>query len=145
MSFDKEKFAHLVTKAKGKRSINKYGIETGVDPGYISRLMRQLIDSPPSPAVIKKLTDKSHNDISYEELMASAGYLEDRGNNSIAPNFDNKHLPLLEQIFFDGFLEASNEEKEEIIRYWHEEVKRKRNAPPTEKDNTRSAWDLKDD
>ena len=42
--------------------------------------------------------------------------------------------PLLEQIFFDGFLEASNEEKEEIIRYWHEEIKKKKKAPPTEKD-----------
>ncbi|WCF11548.1 hypothetical protein NDS46_31825 (plasmid) [Paenibacillus thiaminolyticus] len=128
MSFDKEKFAHLVTKAKGNRSINKYGIETGVDPGYISRLMRKLIDSPPSPSVIKKLTDKSHNDISYEELMATAGYLEDYRNNSIAPNFDTSHLPILERIFFDGFLEASQEEKEELIRYWHEEVKKKKKS-----------------
>lgn len=52
--------------------------------------------------------------------------------------------PLLEQIFFDGFLEASNEEKEEIIRYWHEEIKKKKKVPPTERDTDESAWDLKD-
>ncbi|MNW49075.1 HTH-type transcriptional regulator ImmR [compost metagenome] len=54
-------------------------------------------------------------------------------------------LPLLEQIFFDGFLEASEKEKEEIIRYWHEEVKRKRKRVQKIEDNDPSAWDLKDE
>lgn len=58
---------------------------------------------------------------------------------------NTSRLPLLEQIFFDGFLEASNEEKEEIIRYWHEEVKKRKKTPPAEKDNSPSAWDLKDE
>ena len=76
MGFNKQIFANLLTLAKGKRSINKYGIDSDVDPGYISRLLRCLIDTPPSAIVIKKLADKSYNRIKAEELMAAAGYLE---------------------------------------------------------------------
>jgi hypothetical protein len=72
--FYKEQFANLLKQAKGNRSINKYGQDSGVDPGYISRLSRQLIESPPSVAIIKKLAEKAHNEITYESLMQAAGY-----------------------------------------------------------------------
>ncbi|NPV27089.1 MAG: hypothetical protein HPY81_06495 [Firmicutes bacterium] len=80
--FNKFEFARLLNIAKGQRSINQYGLQSEVDPGYISRLLRGLVDSPPLPPTIKKLADKAHNEITYEDLMVAAGYLE-RGNQSI--------------------------------------------------------------
>ncbi|MDU0330509.1 helix-turn-helix transcriptional regulator [Paenibacillus sp. 3LSP] len=83
-------------------------------------------------------------DVSLDYLMGrDKGTAPKADFTRIAPTNTSK-LPLLEQIFFDGFLEASNEEKEEIIRYWHEEIKKKKKVPPTEKDTDESAWDLKD-
>lgn len=35
--FDRERFGKLLEKAKGSRSINQYGLQSGVNPGYISR------------------------------------------------------------------------------------------------------------
>jgi hypothetical protein len=62
--------------AKGDRSINKYGNESQVDPGYISRLLRGLVDNAPSAAIIKKLADAAWNGVSVHELLSSAGYLD---------------------------------------------------------------------
>ena len=67
--------------AKGERSINKYGNEAGVDPGYISRLLRGLVDNAPSAAVIKKLADAARNGVSAQEMMAAAGYLDISDSN----------------------------------------------------------------
>ncbi len=76
MKFDKKQFAKWLELAKGKRSINKYGNDSEVDPGYISRYLRGLIDQAPSANIIKKLALNAHNNISVEQLLAAAGYLD---------------------------------------------------------------------
>ncbi|MED4979435.1 XRE family transcriptional regulator [Geobacillus stearothermophilus] len=77
MSFDKQKFAELLEKAKGNRSINHYAQKSGVTSAHISRLLRCLLDSPPTPQTIKKLADHAHNEVTYEDLMRAAGYIDD--------------------------------------------------------------------
>jgi len=76
MAFDQETFSQLLARAKGDRSINSYGRQAKVDPGYISRLLRLKIKTPPSPGIIKKLADNALAGVTYEELMAAAGYLQ---------------------------------------------------------------------
>jgi transcriptional regulator with XRE-family HTH domain len=76
MEFLNEVFAALLLSAKGNRSINKFGEDCGVDPGYISRLSRGLIVNPPSAAIIDKLAKKALNNVSKKEFMIAAGYLE---------------------------------------------------------------------
>jgi repressor LexA len=73
--FDKEKFAHLLKKAMGSRSINKYWLQSEVSATYISKLLRSLIDTPPGPTVIRKLANVAHNGVTYEELMEAAGHI----------------------------------------------------------------------
>ncbi len=75
MNFDKVSFANLLRRAKGERSINRFGVEAGVDPGYISRLLRGLIRTAPSAAIINKLANAARNGVSLAELMGAAGYL----------------------------------------------------------------------
>jgi hypothetical protein len=74
-SFDKPKFAELLDKAKGNRSINQYGLHSGVDAGYISRLLRKMVEAAPLPPTLKKLADKAYNGITYEDFMIAAGHL----------------------------------------------------------------------
>lgn len=77
MAFDKKKFSTLLTKAKGDRSINSYGNQAKVDPGYISRLLREKVETPPGPGVIRKLADCAFPGVTYEKLMAAAGHLQE--------------------------------------------------------------------
>ena len=76
MSFDKQRFADLLGRAKGNRSINKYGKDSRVDPGYISRLLRCLIDKAPSADIIIKLANKAYDGVTKTDLMTAAGYLK---------------------------------------------------------------------
>ncbi|HBX22621.1 MAG TPA: hypothetical protein DEF34_03135 [Desulfotomaculum sp.] len=82
MGFDKQRFSELLNLAKGNRSINKYGRDADVDPGYISRLLRRLIDKAPSADVILKLADKAYNSVTVTELMTAAGYLKHDGKDA---------------------------------------------------------------
>jgi SOS regulatory protein LexA len=75
MIFDKKKFAEQLEMAKGNRSINEYARECGISAAHISRLLRQMIDTPPSPETIEKLAEKAYNGITYYQLMQSAGYI----------------------------------------------------------------------
>lgn len=77
MAFDKKKFAQLLADAKGERSINRYGNQVKVDPGYISRLLREKIETPPGPGVIKKLAVGASSGVTYEDLMIAAGHLQE--------------------------------------------------------------------
>jgi|GEM_PF-3098961 len=90
LDFNKSYFSNCLKLAKGDRSINKYGNEASVDPGYISRLLRGLVDNAPSAAVIKKLADAARNGVSAQELMAAAGYLDIADSN---PNNSNRTIP----------------------------------------------------
>jgi hypothetical protein len=73
--FNKEHFARVLAEAKGSRSINQFGIACDVDPGYLSRLLRGLLDNPPSPSILAKVAAQAHNGISYQDMMQAAGLL----------------------------------------------------------------------
>lgn len=75
MNFDAEQFAGLLLQAKGDRSINRFGAAAGVDPGYISRLLRGLVTNAPSAAVINRLAGAAQNQVAAADLMYAAGYL----------------------------------------------------------------------
>lgn len=138
MEFNKAEFAKLLHLAKGNRSINKFGLDSGVDPGYISRLMRQLIQTAPSAQIINKLASRAFNDVTVEHLMAAAGYLpEETKLASLDPiQADLIFDPELNIALYDGYNEFSPEEKEAvkaIVKNTIETFKRlkaERNAKP---------------
>lgn len=74
--FDKEAFADLLHKARGDRSINQYGLHAGVDPGYISRLVRAIPDTAPGPGIIRRLAAKAYGGVKFEDLMIAAGHID---------------------------------------------------------------------
>lgn len=73
--FNKQLFSEILNKAKGTRSINQYALHTGVSSAHISRLLRQLLDTPPNPDIISKLVSKAQNNVTYEDLMQAAGHI----------------------------------------------------------------------
>jgi transcriptional regulator with XRE-family HTH domain len=73
--FNKEEFANLLDRAKGERSINNFASETGVSAAHISRFLRQMIASPPTPETISKFAAKARNEVTYQDLMVAAGHL----------------------------------------------------------------------
>jgi SOS-response transcriptional repressor LexA len=73
-SFDKKLFSQLLNKAKGDRSINQFAMYCGVSSAHISRLLRGLLEGPPTAETIKKISDKAYNNVTYLDLMQAAGY-----------------------------------------------------------------------
>lgn len=74
--FNKDRFSNLLRLALGNRSINKYGKDSGVDPGYISRYIRLQIEKAPSALILSKLAEGSEGRVSIESFMEVAGYLQ---------------------------------------------------------------------
>lgn len=94
MSFDKEKFAELLKKAMGSRSINQYWLHSEVSATYISKLLRKLVNHPPGPDVIRKLADTAHNGVTYQDFMEAAGHYKD-----IAPSeLRIRYAPIWPQV-----------------------------------------------
>lgn len=87
-NFNKEEFARLLELAKGSRSINQFAAESGVTAAHISRLLRCLRDTPPSPQVIRKLGDRAQNGVTYAQLMQAAGHLEPDGTSGRSQRVD---------------------------------------------------------
>ncbi|CEP67106.1 Uncharacterized [Moorella glycerini] len=105
--FNKEKFAQLLNKARGDRSINQYALQSGVTSAHISRLSRALLNSPPTPQTIKKLADHAYNNVTYEDLMAAAGYL---------PEEEKQAKPIDTREWYNRDDPPSNIELEEFLR-----------------------------
>jgi len=84
VNFNRERFAELLRLAKGDRSINRFGETAGVDPGYISRLLRCLVPNAPSALVINRLAEAAQNHINVVDLMCAVGYLTPSSGESYA-------------------------------------------------------------
>jgi len=87
-------FADLMKRAQGSnRSINEYALDAGVSATYISRLQRGLVSKPPGVDVIRKLSARADNGVTYRDLMDAAGYLV------VEPaDFSLAHIPILGTI-----------------------------------------------
>lgn len=122
MDFNKSKFSELLMLAKGKRSINNYALTSDVDSAYISRLLRCLVDKPPSATIINKLAAKAHNGITSNDLMAAAGYLDENSSSNSIPDWATskdkrdfkKWLESPEVLYFDG-IELSDEDRAKML------------------------------
>lgn len=111
--FHKEEFAVLLDRAKGDRSINNFANETGVSAAHISRFLRQMIASPPTPETISKFAAKAQNEVTYQDLMVAAGHLarkddtdrsKDNGIESDSPMNFRRQMEELEKKFIQVIL-----------------------------------------
>lgn len=75
--FNKTNFRIILEKALGNRTKMQYSDESGVNRTYISKYLNEKLDNPPNPDIIKKLAEVAQNNVTYEDLMIAAGYLEE--------------------------------------------------------------------
>jgi hypothetical protein len=71
-------FALLLERAKGDRSINQYANTIDVSAAHISRLLRKLVKSPPTPDTINKFSSGAYNGVTYSEFMLAAGHINNK-------------------------------------------------------------------
>ena len=91
MNFQKEKFSKILKNiCDSYGSINKMANKSGVTASYISKLIRLLYDSPPSPEILKKIADNSNNITDYNTLMNICGHLNNKrlDKNNYSTNFN---------------------------------------------------------
>jgi len=106
-----ERLAALVDQAIRARpaaSLNQIALYAGVDAGYLSRIRRGRLKSPPSPEILARLAP--HLNIPYEVLLEAAGYL--------TPETQSE-----DRILFNrARRELSDEEYADILRYVRERL-----------------------
>lgn len=71
--FEKEKYAEVLKRAIGDRTIAAFVKEAGSSPGYISKYLNLKCEVAPTIATLKKIASATKM-VSYEELLQSAGY-----------------------------------------------------------------------
>lgn len=102
--FDKNKFAQIIKNIKETYSSQEeFSKKSGIGRTYLSQYMNMKLDLPPSPKVLIKIANSSHNLISYEELMEICGYIE---KYSLSPS---------ELLALDYERDKLKKEKEEAI------------------------------
>lgn len=123
-TFDKMKLAQVLSTAKGDRSINQFGIACNVDPGYLSRLLRGLLNNPPSPAILAKIAAQASNGVKYGDLLRAAGILdapEKSQGGEITSLMDDLWREM--EAFFRMHSDLTEAKKEALIRemrdYFH--------------------------
>ncbi|MFW6029887.1 MAG: LexA family protein [Halanaerobiales bacterium] len=75
--FDKKQFKNLLEKAIDDKTITQFSKESGVNRTYLSKYLNLKLDTAPNPDILEKIANNSEN-ITYEELMTAAGYLNER-------------------------------------------------------------------
>ena len=82
MNFDKEKFSEILIKIKDSYgSINQMAEKTQITAAYISKLIRLMYNTAPSPEILWKIANNSNGIVSYFDLMEICGYIKEQDNN----------------------------------------------------------------
>lgn len=117
--FNKEALSILLEKAKGDRSLNQFGLRSRVDAGYLSRLINQKVENPPSPEILMKIGDVAHNGVTYEELMKVVGYITNAEQGNVAKELKDEYYYIAKEL-------QDNDISIEDIRALIEIIKRNR-------------------
>jgi SOS-response transcriptional repressor LexA/DNA-binding XRE family transcriptional regulator len=79
-SFEKLRLTRVIQKAMAGKTIEEFARDAGIDEKYLARLCEGNITEPPSPDILKKISDNSNAilaDDYYFELMVAADYLDE--------------------------------------------------------------------
>ena len=74
--FNSTLLIELIKKAQGNRPMYQFAEECGINSGNLSRILNNKNPFPPKPETLKKIAAKSHNGVTYKDLMAAAGFMD---------------------------------------------------------------------
>lgn len=69
----------LLKLAQGDRSLNAFARHADISPGNLSRIMN---GQKATPETLKKIANKAHNNVTYDQLMMAAGYIATNNKKS---------------------------------------------------------------
>lgn len=73
--FDIDKFSSILENINSKYdTMTDFARKASFDRTYISKYINKKLNNPPSPAILKKISDSSKGTTTYDELMAVCGY-----------------------------------------------------------------------
>ncbi len=124
--FDKKLFRKLLIKAMNQRTSTIYAKQSGINRTYISKLLNEKMDNPPSPEVLKGLASVAQNNVTYIDFMKAAGYIDSNENSLKNTDFTEEELKILEQIkndpeisiLFHDLKSAPKKKIKQLIQTW---------------------------
>lgn len=72
--FNSTLMSDLIKQAQGNRSLSKFARECGVSPSTLSRIINCVNNQSAKPETLKKIANHAQNNVTYDLLMAAAGY-----------------------------------------------------------------------
>lgn len=72
--FNQQAFIEILKKAIGTRQHKTFAAAIGVSPTHLSRMMNPRYKGQPSLATLEKIAKHAENDVTYQELLAAAGF-----------------------------------------------------------------------
>lgn len=73
-NFDKKRFSKLLLEAIGDISIIEFAGLSGVNRTYLSKYINKRLETPPSPHILKEISEASIG-VNYYELLEASGYV----------------------------------------------------------------------
>jgi len=75
--FRKKEFLEILNKINSTYpSMTEFSKKSNLDRTYISKYINNKLDNPPSPEILKKISEASNGITSYYELMEICGYID---------------------------------------------------------------------
>ncbi|WP_297422689.1 helix-turn-helix transcriptional regulator [Clostridium sp.] len=75
--FDAELLSNLIKQAQGDISLNNFARQCKISSSTLSRIINAKNSCPPAPSTLQKIAYVAHNNVTYADLMAAAGYIND--------------------------------------------------------------------
>lgn len=120
--FNKNNFKEILIKALGDRTKTQYADESGVNRTYISKYLNEKLDNPPTPDILKRLSQYAHNGVTYEDFMIAAGHISELNLNEDTNEYT---IALHNTDGYDADLPPeAREELKEYIKYLKHKYKK---------------------
>lgn len=93
--FDKKTFSEILIRIyKTYPNQRAFADATGVNRAYLSQYMNKKLDSPPSPKILRGISNAAKGVTNYDELMKVCGHLTGAITNSLANSQYFAQIPL---------------------------------------------------
>ncbi len=109
--FNKKVFSDILKKIyKTYKNQREFADATGVNRGYLSQYINLKLDNPPSPKILKGISDASKGITNYDELMQICGHIPTIENisNSLNNSASFFTVPVFTDI--EGQLQQTKED-----------------------------------
>lgn len=108
--FDAELLSNLIKQAQGDNSLNNFARNCRISSSTLSRIINNKNSCPPAPSTLQKIATVAHNGITYDELMAAAGYINSGETPIEIPSVPNTVLSQKDEKDITKRIEALKED-----------------------------------